>query len=416
MANEFNIKRGFISNGDSTVNGKLTTQKLTITSGATSGYVLTSDASGNAIWTVASAGLTKFTEAENTSAPNGTVYVDSLTAAASSTNADAVISPKGSGAFLLRIPDNTGTGGNKRGIYAVDLSIAPSFGAYNVASGNYSAVLGGVHNASTADYSVSMGYYNAATGTGSNVGGGVQNQATSTHSSVAGGAYNNASGSNSSIAGGNSNSASGYAAFVPGGYGNAASNNYAFAVGFFNTSSGEHSGSFGSYNVSNATNSYAFGQYASTFGILNKTVYASGRFSSTGDAQKSNFILKASTTDATVTSLTTNGGGYTIGANNYVTLQDNQSIRFKGTIVGKKSGTTDTCAWDIDGLIVRGANAASTTLVVSNVTLVSNTPGWGVPTILADTSIGCLNIRVSGLASTNIRWVSNLETTEVIYA
>lgn len=48
--NEFNIKNGFKSNGDSTVSGKLTTQKLTITSGATNGYVLTSDASGNATW------------------------------------------------------------------------------------------------------------------------------------------------------------------------------------------------------------------------------------------------------------------------------------------------------------------------------------------------------------------------------
>jgi hypothetical protein len=50
MAGEFNIKNGFKSNGDSTVSGRLTTQKLTITSGATNGYVLTSDASGNASW------------------------------------------------------------------------------------------------------------------------------------------------------------------------------------------------------------------------------------------------------------------------------------------------------------------------------------------------------------------------------
>jgi len=54
MANEFNIKNGFKSNGNSTVSGKLTTQKLTITSGATNGYVLTSDASGNAVWQAAS--------------------------------------------------------------------------------------------------------------------------------------------------------------------------------------------------------------------------------------------------------------------------------------------------------------------------------------------------------------------------
>jgi hypothetical protein len=50
MSNEFNIKNGFISKGDGLINGGLTTQTLTITSGATNGYVLTSNASGNAVW------------------------------------------------------------------------------------------------------------------------------------------------------------------------------------------------------------------------------------------------------------------------------------------------------------------------------------------------------------------------------
>jgi hypothetical protein len=50
MTNEFNIKNGFISNGDSIVNGLLTSQKLQITSGATNGYVLTSDSIGNSTW------------------------------------------------------------------------------------------------------------------------------------------------------------------------------------------------------------------------------------------------------------------------------------------------------------------------------------------------------------------------------
>jgi hypothetical protein len=50
MSNEFNIKNGFISKGDGLINGGLTTQTLTITSGATNGYVLTSNVSGNATW------------------------------------------------------------------------------------------------------------------------------------------------------------------------------------------------------------------------------------------------------------------------------------------------------------------------------------------------------------------------------
>ena len=56
MPNEFNIKNGFISQGNSTVNGSLTantisTTTLRVTSGATAGYVLTSiDTNGNTTW------------------------------------------------------------------------------------------------------------------------------------------------------------------------------------------------------------------------------------------------------------------------------------------------------------------------------------------------------------------------------
>jgi hypothetical protein len=82
MANEFNIKNGFISANDSVVNGKLTTQNLRIISGATSGYVLTSDASGNAIWQPTSGsftggtvtGLTIFTNGLTANTISATTY------------------------------------------------------------------------------------------------------------------------------------------------------------------------------------------------------------------------------------------------------------------------------------------------------------------------------------------------------
>jgi hypothetical protein len=67
-------------------------------------------------------------------------------------------------------------------------------------------------------------------------------------------------------------------------------------------------------------------------------------------------------------------------------------------------------------LIVRGANAASTVLTASTVTLFSNLPGWGTPTLAADTTNGGLQVQVSGLAATNIQWTAVIETTEVIYA
>ena len=59
-------------------------------------------------------GLTYFTEAQSTASPNATVNVDSLTAVASTTNADFAIVSKGTGALTRQIPDGTATGGNKQ--------------------------------------------------------------------------------------------------------------------------------------------------------------------------------------------------------------------------------------------------------------------------------------------------------------
>jgi hypothetical protein len=84
-------------------------------------------------------------------------------------------------------------------------------------------------------------------------------------------------------------------------------------------------------------------------------------------------------------------------------------------IVGKQTGSTNVAAWKIEGLIVRGANAAATTLVVSTITVISNAPTWGTPTLAADTTNGCLSINAVGLAATSIRWTCRLETTEIIY-
>ena len=79
--------------------------------------------------------------------------------------------------------------------------------------------------------------------------------------------------------------------------------------------------------------------------------------SATGDCQKSEFYLSKRTTDATATTLTVGGGA--AATTNQVILSNQSAYRFKGTIIGKQSGSTNTSAWDVDGLIVRGANAAA---------------------------------------------------------
>ena len=379
--------------------------------------VTAADSGGKTVVTIASGGLTEFTELETTAAPNATVPVNSLTPVTATTNADFAIVPKGNGAILADIPDNTTAGGNKRGQFSTDLQGGTRLIADQVSSGNYSTIAGGRSNKSSGTESICAGgYFNVASGDQSSVLGGQQNGATSTGAAVLGGASNTASASNTSIGGGTLNSASAFAAFVPGGYQNVASNNYTMAVGHFNTSSGSNSGTFGQNNISSGPSSYAIGQYASTNSINNRISIAAGAFATAGDCQTSKFILKVLTSGNTATDITSNGTAYANGTNNYILLSNQSAFRFKGTIVGKQSGSVNAAVWEVDGFIVRGANAAATTLNISNVNLVQNTPAWGTPTLAADTTIGCLRVQVTGAAATNIRWIANIETTEVIYA
>ena len=350
---------------------------------------------GDGTWAVpASGGLTKFTEAENTSAPNGTVYVDSLTAAASSTNADAVIRPKGNGAFILAIPDNTTTGGNKRGQYAVDLQMSRTYNGH-VASGNYSFVAGA--------NSTAAGVSSVA----------INGNAQAQNSMALQGGY--ATGVGATAIGSRAAATGGNAFALPAVYTDSTAsgtNSIALQGGI---ASGYYSMVIGEGCVADGTVSYTWGLAAQSKGIYGS--YTLGvRNAVAGDCQKQFLFLCKTTTNNTASTLGVRGNEIVPTSDTQVLLSNNSSLRFKGTIIGKQSGTTDVAAWDIDGLIVRGANAASTTLVVGNVNLVSNTPAWGTPTLAADTTNGCLRVQVTGAAATNIKWTAVIETTEVIYA
>ena len=353
------------------------------TADGTTGQVLSTNGTGTLSWATAAGGLTNFTEAANSSTPNGTVPVNSLTATGAATNIDAAIVPKGTGAFMLDIPDGTNTGGgNKRGQYAVDLQQNRSL-ASQVASGDYSFIGGGVGN-------VSSGLYASTSG------------------------RSNTSSNQSTFTAGESNTSSGFQAIAIGNN-NTASGQVSIAIGADNISSGTQSQCFGVENISNGRRSFIHGDKGHTFGLAQRYVHSSWGWVA-GDSQMSRMVLNKRTTNDTPTSLNSASGQLSYESSTILTLQNQNAIRFKGTIIGKKSGTTDIAAWDIDGLIVRGANAAATTLNISNVTLVQNTPAWGTPTLAADTTNGGLQVQVTGAAATNIQWTAVIETTEVIYA
>lgn len=424
------------------------------------------------IFAAGGGGLTYFTEAQNTAAPNATVPVDSLTAVSAATNADAAIVPKGTGALLAAIPNNAAGGGNKRGVNAVDLQTSRST-ATQVASGDNAVIAGGQNNTASGPLAtVGGGTTNISSNYRTTVSGGISNTASGIHATVGGG-YNNvssgeasftvgeantasasravaigqsntASGTNATVIGNSSTAnntyamalsnnaiasgiysfafggrarSSGYGAVAFGGYpyvDTTASADNAIAIGAGNTASAQFGTAVGGYgNVASGVASYASGSQANTFGIYGRQ--SRGYLNTvSGDCQKSEWYLSKRTTDATATTLVIGGGTFLPQAQ--ILLQNNNAFRFKGTIIGKQSGSTNTSAWDVDGLIVRGTTAASTSVVVGNVNLVSNIPGWGTPTVTADTTNGCLTVQVTGLGATNIQWTASIETTEVIYA
>ena len=339
-------------------------------------------------------GLTKFTEAESTASPNDTVYVDSLTAAASSTDADVAFIAKGAGATLAQIPDSAGTGGNKRGQYATDLQKA-RVNADEVASGNYSTIAGGEGN--------------RATGAESTVGGGTGNEIAGSQGTIAGGEDNTVgSGSGSTVGGGRLNTASNNWTVVSGGYQNSATVAYAAVIG-------------GAANDATASVSCVLGgSYGTTRSIQGKVaIPASNRPVSTtkGSSQAGILVLGGITTDATAKVLISTYSG-SPGTTNQLILPNNGAHVFAGTVLAAVTGGGDSAAWEFKGLIKRGANAAATSVVgtvVKNVIAYdSGAAAWDV-TFSADTTNGGLKVEVTGAASTTIRWVAKLETTETLF-
>jgi len=235
------------------------------------------------------------------------------------------------------------------------------------------------------------------------------------------------------IAMGNQNKAAGYESFVAGGYSNTA-NNYRSSIlnGTGNTVNSNYGTILGGEsNTINSSSNYsiilcgeqnqASHQYTVASGkrakakVKGQMAHSAGHFSATGDAQTSLYVLRLDTDNANAQDLSTDNGA--ANTSNQITLDNYTAYAFEGTIVAREDATdgTDCAAWKVEGLIRREGNAGTTTLVASTVTAISNTPSWGLA-LAANTTVGCLKITGTGAASTNIRWVANIRTSEVTYA
>jgi len=267
--------------------------------------------------------------------------------------------------------------------------------------------------------------------------GGGNNQATGSYSFIGGGGdagtasqRNVASGDWSVVCGGTRHTASGLGSFIGGGgtyapfgtFPHTASGVCASIVGGFqNTASGQGAFVGGGYN--NTANSLfsaiISGEAGTTRSIIGNHVFpaCSGPISaSQGVQQSALLVLGVQTTDATATALRSNNSA--AGTTNQVILPNNAAYYFKGSCIANVTGAANGAAWSFEGAIMRGANAASTVLIdtpsVNRVAASSGATTWTIA-LTADTTNGGLTVTVTGVASTTIRWVAKVETTEVTF-
>jgi hypothetical protein len=236
-----------------------------------------------------------------------------------------------------------------------------------------------------------------ASGDWSVVVGGIQNVASGLGSVIAGGGYvgavlgNTASGTAAAVLGGISNNASALYATILGGRTHTGNGNYSTIVG---------------------------AGWGSTRGLTGYTVFPASSAPIAGTAgvsQAAMLVLGKQTTDATATVITSDGSA--ASTTNQVILPNNSAYYFRGTVVAGVTGGGNSKSWTIEGLIKRGANAASTTVV--GVTVMSPFADVGAATwtiaATADTTNGGLAVTFTGQAGTTIRTVAKIETTEMTY-
>ncbi len=199
-------------------------------------------------------------------------------------------------------------------------------------------------------------------------------------------------------------------------YNSSTSGNYSSVLGGISSTASATKSSVvnGDTSLAGHTSSTAIGPYSTTRAQY-AFAFGGQSFDAQGAGQSSIFNLVSDTTDATAEAMTTNKSA--ASTNNQVILPNNSAYAFHGTIVARQQAADGTAcaAWKVEGLIRREGSAGTTVLVNSATTVLDNTPSWGMA-LSADTTNGGLAITVTGAASTDIRWVATIHTSEVTYA
>jgi hypothetical protein len=268
------------------------------------------------------------------------------------TNSALVLTPKGTGAFILGPkPDGTATGGNARGAGAVDLQLVKTVNT-RVASGQESFAAGSNCTAS--------GLTSIAMGNGSTASGG--------QSAVIGGLSNNCNSSNGGIYSGSTNACSGQSAFIGGGE-RAAADRYGMQA------------------------------------------HASGRFAtsgaSSGEAQRARFVMRNKTTTNSAAEL------FLDGSATRLTIPSGKVLGLTINITGIKSDGTAVAHY-LRQYALKNV-AGTTSEVYAPVTIGTDNAAGTTIALSANDTNDALKVEVTGITSETWRWVAAVDAVEVAY-
>mgnify|MGYP000232639823 FL=1 len=147
----------------------------------------------------------------------------------------------------------------------------------------------------------------------------------------------------------------------------------------------------------------------------NLTVNAAGNAAEWADASiAGRYILAATTSNATQTIATTDGGAGS--TSNQIFLAVSSAITFTGTAIVRQQSSqgSSVSAWDIKGVARREASG-NAVVVDSDITARTNGGGYGIAISASTSDAGALEVAVTG-ASANLKWVVDIQTTDVVYS
>jgi hypothetical protein len=280
------------------------------------------------------------------------------------TNSALVLTPKGTGAFILGPkPDGTATGGNARGTNSIDLQTnrtaanqvangvaSVAIGERNIAS-NQSSIALGTQNTSNGQFTLTAGIANTATGA----------------QSFSFGRSNTSTGTGSATWGGESSA------------GNTASGNYSSVLG-------------GLRGLSDRYSMHS---------------HSAGAFSAQGDAQRARFVLRNKTTTNAAVEL------FLDGSATRLTIPSGKVLGLTINITGIKSDGTAVAHY-LRQYALKNV-AGTTTEVYAPVTIGTDNAAGTTIALSANDTNDALKVEVTGITSEIWRWVASVDAVEIAY-